>query len=451
MDKSARLFDHAIVMGGSMAGLLAARVLADRCHRVTILERDEELDSAGPRRGVPQGRHTHGLLASGRKVLDELFPGLFDELIADGALAGDLVGDSRWFLEGGYLARQASDLEGVLLSRPFLEAAVRRRVRALPNVDMRSGCAVAGLIMPSDRVTGVQVQGGETLEADLVVDATGRGSRTRTWLADRGYESPAEEKVEVNLSYTTRCFRRDPAHVGGDRAVIIPPTPTGKRGGVMLAQEGGRWTVTLISHYGPKPPEQLEGFRAFAAALPAGDVYDVVADAEPIGDAVSTTFPASIRRRFERLRRFPERLVVIGDGLCSFNPIYGQGMSVAALEARALGAALEQGLDGLWRRFYSAAATIIDTPWTTAVGNDLRMPELAKRQSRIDRAIAGYIAALHRTAHRDGTLSTAFLRVANLMAPPTSLFAPKIAWRVLRGSLPGLRPMAERTVRVARA
>jgi 2-polyprenyl-6-methoxyphenol hydroxylase-like FAD-dependent oxidoreductase len=451
MDKSARLIDHAIVMGGSMAGLLAARVLAGRCHRVTILERDEELDSAGPRRGVPQGRHTHGLLASGRSVLDELFPGLFDQLIAEGALAGDLVGDSRWFLEGGYLARQSSDLEGVLLSRPFLEAAVRRRVRALPNVAMRGGCAVAGLVMPSDRVTGVQVQGGETLEADLVVDATGRGSRTRTWLADRGYESPAEEKVEVSLSYTTRCFRRDPAHVGGDRAVIIPPTPTGKRGGVMLAQEGGRWTVTLISHYGPKPPEHLEGFRAFAAALPAGDIYDVVADAEPIGNAVSTTFPASIRRRFERLRRFPERLVVIGDGLCSFNPIYGQGMSVAALEARALGAALEQGLDGVWRRFYAAAATIIDTPWTTAVGNDLRMPELAKRQTRIDRAIAGYIAALHRAAHRDGTLSTAFLRVANLMAPPTSLFAPKIAWRVLRGSLPGLRPIAERTMRVARA
>jgi 2-polyprenyl-6-methoxyphenol hydroxylase-like FAD-dependent oxidoreductase len=438
--------DHAIVMGGSMAGLLAARVLADRCRAVTILERDEDLESATPRRGVPQGQHTHGLLASGCQILDDLFPGFSRELTAIGAERGDLLGNARWFIEGGHLARTPAGLDGVLLTRPLLETAVRRRVRSLPNVVIRGGCAVGGLLFSpkAERVEGVRTQGGEVLRADLVVDATGRGSRTRTWLAEVGYESPAEDRVDVSLHYTTRFFRRSAAHLGGDIGALIPPTPTGKRGGVMLAQEGQRWTVTLISHHGSKVPGDLAGFRAYAASLPASDIHDVICQADPVSDPVSTTFPASVRRRFERLRRFPEQLVVIGDGLCSFNPIYGQGMSVAALEARALGKALDAGVDGLWRRFYQAAATIIDTPWTTAVGNDLRMPELAAKQTRVDRIVAGYIARLHRAAHRDAELAARFMRVANLLATPASLFAPATMWRVVRGSLARRRASTSR-------
>jgi len=242
---------HAIVIGGSMGGLLAARVLADRYQQVTILERDEFPAIGEHRRGVPQGRHTHGLLASGRDVLERLFPGISNDLIAAGAIAGDIVQNARWCNEGGLLARFQSGLNGLLMTRPLLEGTVRHRVLALSNVVARQGFHVEALTVSEDRkrVTGVKDKGTE-LHADLVIDTTGRGSSSPQWLEAIGYPKPVEERVEVALAYTTRFFRRHRSQLNGDVVVIVPPTPQGKRGGVMLAQEGDRWTVTLIGHFG---------------------------------------------------------------------------------------------------------------------------------------------------------------------------------------------------------
>src|SRR5690242_12491883 len=231
--------EHAIVIGGSMAGLLAARVLADHYRQVTLLERDIFPVQGENRRGVPQGRHTHGLLASGRRVLDRLFPGISQELVDGGAESGDIVGRGRWFNEGGCHVQFSSGLDGLLMSRPFLEGKVRARVLALGNVQNRQSCVVDSLTAAQGRVTGVRA-GGEDLPADLVVDATGRGSHSPQWLEAIGYEKAPEERVEVALGYASRFFRRKPSDLNGDMAVIIPPTPQGKRGGVMLAQEGDR-------------------------------------------------------------------------------------------------------------------------------------------------------------------------------------------------------------------
>ena len=252
------------------------------------------------------------------------------------------------------------------------------------------------------------------------------------WLRSLGYPAPTEERVEIGLSYTTRFFRRHADHLDGQDGIVIPPTPSGKRGGVMVAQEGDRWTVTLIAHFVPGAGESCADFLAFAAQLPCRDIYDVLVSADPIGDAATARFPASQWRHFERLTRFPEGLVVTGDAICSFNPIYGQGMSVAALEAVALGEVIDAGDHHVGRRFFRRAARIIDTPWTTAVGNDLRIPEVGGRRTMGGTSSTLYIARLHRAAHRDATLAIAFMRVASLMDHPATLFAPAIILRVLR-------------------
>lgn len=425
---------HAIVLGGSMAGLLAARVLSDHFAQVTLVERDVLPTEVANRRGVPQGRHTHGLLASGQDTLKQLFPGLCERLGADGAVHGDILRNIRWFFEGGSLARAETDMQGLMLTRPFLETALRARVRQIPNLTIRDGSQMTGLLS-NDRnstVTGVQLQNGLSLTADLVVDATGRGSRASEWLRAMGFEPPAEERVEIGLSYTTRFFKREPHHLDGDLGTVVAPTPSGKRGGVMIAQEGNRWTVTLISHFVPAAGEALDAFRSFAALLPSPAIHDVVRSAEPIGDAFGARFPASIRRRYERLRRFPEGFVVMGDAICSFNPIYGQGMSVSALEALALGEVVAAGHEQVGRRFFARASRIVDAPWTTAVGNDLRMPEAVGPRSAVGNQINRYVARLQRAAHTDPVLAVAFMRVANLLDHPQALFAPKIVWRVLR-------------------
>jgi 2-polyprenyl-6-methoxyphenol hydroxylase-like FAD-dependent oxidoreductase len=418
-----------------MAGLLAARVLADRYESVVVLDRDSFPTSAENRRGVPQGRHTHGLLAGGREALEKLFPGISGELIAAGAVSGDITRNSRWFLEGGCHTRFQSGLEGLLMSRPFLECAIRERVRRMPNVQFRENTEVHGLVTSEQgRVVGARV-GTETVGCDLLVDAAGRGSHSPQWLEGLGYPKPPEERVEIALSYTTRVFQRHDQDLNGDMAVIIPPSPFGKRGGVMLAQENGRWTVTLISHFGPNAPAELDGFIEFARWLPAPYIHEVVRRAEPIGEPAVSRFPASIRRRYEKLDRFPPGYLVMGDALSSFNPIYGQGMSVAVLEAMALKAALAEGTEGLARRFFQRASKVIDIPWNIAVGNDLRMPEARGPRTFGIKVINAYVAKLHKAAHRDAVAALAFHQVGNLLKPPSHILRPRVALHVLWSNL----------------
>ena len=417
-----------------MAGLLAARILSDHFGQVSLIERDALPALAEQRRGVPQGRHTHGLLASGRNVLEKLFPGISEALLKAGAVTGDIVRDFRWFFEGACLSRPPSGLNGLLMTRPLLEAAVRERVLANPRVVRRDELAVEELVVDRKlgRVTGVRASGQE-LPGDLVMDATGRGSRSPQWLEQMGYKKPAEDIVQVGLGYTTRFFRRKPTDLNGDAAVVIPPTPTGKRGGVMLAQEGDRWTVTLIAHFGNYAPEGLDGFIGFAGTLPAPYIHKVVSGNEPLGEAASARFPASVWRRYDLLRHFPAGYLVFGDAICSFSPIYGKGMSVAALQAVELESTLLSGDSdlALAKTFFHRAAKVVEIPWTIAVGNALRMPEAVGRRTAGLKLVNWCISKLHKAAHIDPATALAFHRVGNLLAPPPSMLRPGVAVRVL--------------------
>lgn len=447
----------AVVIGASMGGLLAARALADFFERVTIVERDALPLPGEHRKGVPQGRHTHALLLRGGEICEALFPGLTADLIEQGVpLINRPEKELIWFDGGGYHARFTAEegSSGALgVSRPLLEGYVRQRVLALHNVTAIEHCDIVGLV-PSER--GGQARGArmlrraassaeEVLEADLVVDAGGRGSRAPKWLEALGYASPHEEQVTVNFGYATRLYRRRPEHLAGAKAVIITASPELKRAGVMLAQEGDRWTVSLAGFAGDYPPLDEEGFLAFARSLAAPDIYQVLKDAEPLSDFVPYRFKASLRRRYEKLARFPEGFLVFGDAMCSFNPIYGQGMSVAAIEALHLQQELRRGTDGLWRRFFRRAAQSIDNPWQIVASSDLRFPETEGKRTPAVRVINAYLKQLHAAARHDPVVARSYNKVASLLAPPASLMRPGIMWRVLWGTLPS-KPKPLRSV-----
>ena len=427
--------ERAIVIGGSMAGLLAARVLANYFQSVLIIDRDDLSNGGEQRRGVPQGRHAHALLAAGGATIEQLIPGISRQLIEAGAIEADTVGDGTWFFEGGGFRKAASGVSGVLLSRPLLESTIRKRVRSLPNIEIVDGHSVRGLIASEDnsRVLGVQLDK-RSIDADLVVDSTGRGSQATAWLESMDYEAPAEDKVEVQLVYTTRMFRYVPGLLGDDRFIVISPTPTGKRGGVVALQEGNQFIVTLFGHFGEKADTELEGFIDFAKSLPSPLIYKAIRNAEPIGDAATFRFPASVRRRYERLKSFPEGFLAFGDSICCFNPRFAQGMSVTALEAKLLDDLLTAGHEDLAPRFFRDAAKVIDNPWQIAVGADLKIPETKGRRTLAVRLINRYIDAVHQSAHADPDVAIAFIRVAQLLAPPTSLFAPNLFRRVIWGN-----------------
>jgi 2-polyprenyl-6-methoxyphenol hydroxylase-like FAD-dependent oxidoreductase len=426
-----KIGDHAVVLGGSMAGLLAARVLSERYAQVTVVERDPLPAAGGHRRGVPQSRHVHGLLPRGRALLEELFSGLTAELVAAGALTGDSLGCVRWLLSGHRLAQTASGSDGLFVSRPLLEGRVRARVRGIPAVTIRDGCAAVGLVAsPGQRqVTGVQLLRAaagtaRTLAADLVVDATGRGSRMPAWLAELGFPQPRRDKVTVGVRYASRMFRLREGALGHDRLIITGGTAARPRGGALTAIEGGRHHVSVAGMLGDTPPTDLPGFLRFAQALPFPDIHDAIIGAEPLDDGAVFGYPASVRVRYERLHRFPAGLLVIGDAVCALNPIYGQGMTVAAMQAMALRRMLATGAAPAARRYFRHIAKVITVPWDIAVGGDLASPAVAGRRTAKIRLVNAYLPRLHAAAADDPALARAFVRVSGLIDRPESLLRP---------------------------
>jgi 2-polyprenyl-6-methoxyphenol hydroxylase-like FAD-dependent oxidoreductase len=439
--------DHAVVLGGGMSGLLAARVLSESFARVTIVERDCLPESDDGRRGVPQGRHVHGLQARGVEIMDQLFPDLVAEIAAQGAPRVDDLSRGHFAPNGHLLAGATWPIAPLLFaSRPFLESAVRRRVRDLPNVTVLDSTVVSSLVRdaPSDgspaSVLGVKVLTGEEttprlLDAELVVDATGRATRTPRWLAELGYPRPEEERVTVRVRYASQQVRL-PADGQPKDMVVESRRPDRAFGLLLFRVERDSWTFTLTGTDAELPPTAPEARLKVARELAPRWVSDALAEAEPLGPVATHAFPASVRRRYDRLTAFPRGLLVFGDAICSFNPIYGQGMAVAGEQALALRSALANGGDAdLALRFFRAAARPVGNAWQLAVGSDMAMPGVEGSRPLAMRLSNRYVGRVLTAAETDPEVARRFLRVAGLLDPPTALFDPRIVIRVLRAAV----------------
>jgi 2-polyprenyl-6-methoxyphenol hydroxylase-like FAD-dependent oxidoreductase len=428
----AQRFGTVVVLGGSFGGMLAAAVASRHADRVILVERDA-LDGLA-RKGVPQGRHNHNLLARGREIADRFAPGFDRELRARGASAIDSGGRARWSIRGHRLARVESGHTSIFATRPAIDAALLACLRDLGNVEIRDRTDVLGLLVQGDRVSGVRASargddsGERAIEGDLVIDATGRGSRTPKWLEELGRAMPPNDELEVRVGYATRTFRRRESDLGGDLAIFVSSVPPHQaRGGVVFAVEGERWMVLLFEYAGGKPPLDLDGFRAFASSLGAPDFAELVSRAEPLDDGVPFAYPRAVRRRYDRTR-MPEGLLVFGDAIVSTNPSWGAGMTSAALQAEALDRAFAEGTLGRW---HAAAIAASSEVWESTTGNDRAFDCISGQPHWIERAINTYVNAVCDAAQHDPILARAMIRVIDRVASPPSILRPDLALRVL--------------------
>jgi 2-polyprenyl-6-methoxyphenol hydroxylase-like FAD-dependent oxidoreductase len=426
---------RAVVVGAGMAGLLAARVLSERFEQVTLVDRDDialtPAERAAPRRGVPQGRHAHALLTKGQQVMEELLPGLRAELLAGGAPEGDALADFRLTFGGHRLPRARSGLRVISTSRAHLEGAVRQRVLSMPGVTVRAGCDAAGLVGDREGVRGLRVvdrapdSAAGVLDADLVVEASGRASRLPHWLRDIGVPVSPPEQVAVALSYASCRFRMDPDVLDGDIGIICGPSATVPRTAALARLETGEWLLTVGGFGADRPPLDIPGLHAFVGTLPCGpELNRALRQGEPVSKPVPFRFPTATRYRYEHTGALPSGLLVLGDAACSQDPVYGQGMTVAALQARGLLADLRRGVGMAGVQPEVAAAS--RSAWQTARAADLALPGTPGRRSPAHRGATAYLARVQAAAAEDAAVAEGFLRVTGLIDPPSALLQPRI-------------------------
>lgn len=436
---------HAVVLGGSLAGLLAARVLSDHFEEVTLIERDAFRETAEVRRGIPQANHVHGLLLRGREVLEELFPGLQDEMIADGVPIVDMANEIAWYTRAGWGIRFPSEMKVLAFTRPILDLHVRRRLSSNPRVKIIDNTDVLRLIpAEKNRLAGVLIcprssesdrRVAKELRADLVVDTTGRASRAPRWLNDLGYVIPEETVVDAHLGYASRLYRiPDDFHRDWKCAYVQSAPPERNRGAILFEVEGDRWLVTLTGGARDYPPSDEAGFLEFARSLPVSTIYDAMCAAEPITPIKTHRGTENRLRHFERAKELPENFLVLGDAVCAFNPVYGQGMTTAALGALTLRNTLRENTDlrGLSRRFQKRLGKVIKAPWLLATGEDYRYPTTtghgATLMTKFMHRYMNHVIAL---ATQSVAVRHVLLRAFSMMIPPTALFRPRVLFRVL--------------------
>ncbi|MER7755379.1 FAD-dependent oxidoreductase [Kitasatospora sp. NPDC097643] len=433
----------AVVIGGGLAGTVAAWALRGIAERIVVVERDRYPAEPAFRAGVPQGRHAHLVLEAGHRALEELMPGIKQELTDAGANRVAVSGDLRWLSSAGWMAEYPAQLAFLSCTRPVLDKVVLDRVRTEPSIEFLEGVDVVGLLGSAGAVTGVKVRDrgperGEVREipAELVVDAAGRSTPLPGWLAELGCQPAPEERVDAGVAYSSRLFHRPAGADFGYRAIYLQTkAPDAPRLGVMLPVEGDRWIVSVAGMRGAEPEPGEAGFTKQLTMLRDPSLREALLDAEPAGEVRGFVPGPGVRRHYER--RAPEGLVVVGDAASTFNPVYGQGITVALFCAQALRrTALRHGGIGhaTARDARREVARASKNPWVMSSSEDARFAAttggpagaLLKVQHRfLDKVLA---AAAH-----NPQVTAAFHEVMSLVAPPTLLFRPSLLAAILRG------------------
>jgi 2-polyprenyl-6-methoxyphenol hydroxylase-like FAD-dependent oxidoreductase len=434
------LGQHAVVIGGGIAGLLAARVLLNHFDQVSLIERDNYPDEPVARAGIPQGNHLHMLFLRGQEILEGFFPGMRDKLIVQGALEGDFADDYIYCFQSGWLPRTPSQLRGYVCTRLLLEWQIRQELQKYQRIKMVQGHEVVGLIASSTResIIGVRLRErskGLTTEihdlnADLVVDASGRFSRAPQWLEESGYQAPMETVVNAFQGYATRVYAPPVDATRTWKGMLIQGNPPKNlRTGFIWSVEGGRWLVLLVGTGKDYPPTQESEFVEFARGLADPLLYETIRDAVPLSPIYSYRRTENRLRHFERLKRYPERFIVMGDAYCALNPIYGQGMTVAALGAEALDEWLSRkhasDLRGLSHGFQKRLAHINAPCWQFALSSDYRVPAVEGKEVNLATKLQNrYMDSLVHLLPIDKAVRDAFMEVFHLRKSPTTLMRP---------------------------
>ncbi|MFN8087363.1 MAG: oxidoreductase [Mycobacterium sp.] len=428
--------DHAVAIGGSLAGLCAARVLADFYDKVTVYERDEVPDRPEQRSAVPQGRHVHLLMARGADEFDNLFPGILADLVAAGVPKVENRSDALHFGAAGHVLGVNTVLRkpftAYIPSRPQLEWQIRRRTAALPNVELVQKSVAAPSFEPGrGRVTGVRLDNGDIVPADLVIDATGRGTRLPVWLEQWGYRRPAEDTVDVGISYATHRVRI-PDGLLAEKIVVFGASRSQPHGLGMLFYEDGIWALTTFGVAKAAAPTNFDEMCALADRLLPRHVAAAIRQGEPVGDAAFHKYPASRWRRYDKLDRFPDGILPLGDAVASFNPTYGQGMTMTSLQARRLRELLADSDGDLSKNFRHAAARITFPVWhSNAIGDHILHGASGKRPPWY-RPVGNLFDQFLAAAETEPVLAEWFLRRFSLLDSLYLIPSPRLVGRTIR-------------------
>ena len=440
---TAKLANTAIVVGAGIGGLAAAAALARHFGKVLVLDRDSLPDGVAGRLCVGHGAHTHQLLKAGELALEKLLPGVTQDFIAAGAKEMLVGRDVKVFDFGGWMDECDAGFTVTSLSRPAYEAILRRRVAALPGVSIRSETIVKRFTVEGAACTGVELEDGSRLSADLCVDASGMNGPLMKQLAEDGHTAFETEDVRINVAYSTARFRKAPEHREETIGFFFLPGPPGKQFGFMLPIEDDQWILSVGARGADQPPKTLEQLREYAKAFDA-KVHDRIKDAEPTSEIKTFRKPNATRRKAWEATRWPDRLVPIGDTLSSVNPTYGQGMTVAACEAEALAGMLDArasrgaGLDGLAAEYLPAAGEIAARAWNLSINSDYVYPETEGERPPTFAMTRAMAATLRKLADEDMEFRVARYRLVHMVDSANALREGPLAIRfftALQGSM----------------
>ncbi|MFK0570388.1 FAD-dependent monooxygenase [Endozoicomonas sp.] len=446
------MMQRAIVIGGSVAGLMAAKTLSPFFKEVIILEKDPLDSDSGLHKGAGQGSHSHVLLPSGIELLEQLFGTPRFNLREYGIYPADAAEELKWFQFGVWKKRFHSGVDMGWCHRSQFEWQVRQTVISVSNIQLQTGSRVLGLVVSEDgrRIKGVHYQATlnkdatQMLEADLIIDAAGRGTHTPKWLSEASIASVTEDEVRAQISYTTRKFQIPESltdSLDWKVLAIYPEPPNVKRGGMIYPLGNGEWMTTLVGFNGEVATLEMAGFMDYAQSLPQPDLYEVLKQGTPIGEPLNYRIPGSLWRRYDRIKQWPGNFLVVGDAVCSFNPIYGQGVTMALKDLQKLKVLLEQQetdfTPATMARLQKQIGQGKIIPWLMAASPDFMYPGTRGKKPVGISMMNSYIKTIMKLAGKDQDIHQRFIETFTFLKSPMVLMTPGIISKVIRQKLSG--------------
>jgi len=430
------MLGKAVVIGGSIAGLLTARVLSDHFQKVILVERDRyEDDDNKVRKGTPQANHIHLLLAKGREILQDFFPEIEQDLVKNGANKIDFLNDGRYRLPSGWAQRFESGVITITCTRTLLENTIRRQVQKILNIILQENTSITSFVLENSDKISLETLDSKKIHADLIVDCTGRNTKTPSWLEDAGYPKPKETKVDSFVGYATRRYIPPKNFQKKWKMLMILNKPTiNPRAGVIYPIENGKWLVGLSGIGKNYPPVDEKGFLDFVKNLESVELFDALKDATPDSEIHGYQIQGSRRYHYEEMPRWPENFIVLGDAVSVFNPFYGQGITSAALGVKVLDGMLKkQKLEiDFTKKFQKKLAKIVSLPWVLGISEDLRWPTtLGKRPNTVTRLVQNHAQKVLLLGPKSKLATKSFLQMMHMIKSPAIIFHPVILLQLI--------------------